>query len=108
MVGKKTTLILQRTTETLDTMQSVIDTWQALRKIKGVLVTKTQRAESFLYDKETTVATHSFFIGRQKGITISTKDRFLQDKGTVIYEILHAPIPVGRGNHMEIELIERT
>ena len=59
MRGAKTEMILQRSTDTFDSMRAVIETWRDLRIISGVL-TVMNRKEQNLYGKDTTVTFYKF------------------------------------------------
>lgn len=107
MVGKKTTLILQRITDALDSMNAMDPTWEDKLKIKGLLTNAPfVGGEKMLYDKDTVVITHLFLCKKPIGLTITEKDRF-RFNGTH-YDIKRIPEPGTYGHHLEILLLERT
>ena len=102
--GAKTTMILQMKAETLDSMNSVVFTWQDLRKILGVLSTSrsVQNRVTELYAKKTDVSTNTFLIDFPAGVTITTEDRFRLGAGS--YDILYVGNPTNANRHLELHL----
>ena len=102
--GAKTTMILQRKVETLDSTNSVVFTWRDMRKILGVLSTSrsVQNRVTELYAKKTDVSTHTFLIDFPAGVTITTEDRFRYGAG--FYDILYVGNPTNANRHLELHL----
>jgi len=104
MRGKKTEMVLQRRTESVDTQGAVTETWEDIRRIKGILTSSPSSRSGVveLYSKDTEVSTHYFLIDFPYGITISTEDRFRND--TDFYDILYIANPASANRHLELHL----
>ena len=100
--GPKSTLTLQRATETFDSMGGTDFVWSTLSTIKGFFYAQSGN-ELIEYDKKTVRITHKFICDIQK-ITPVERDRFL-DKDGKIYEILFADDM--QGVHLEISCLRR-
>ena len=68
MRGHKTTLTLERKTETADNMGGYTLAWADVKDIKGVLC-NVSGDERFSADKMTVMSTHNFYIDYESGIT---------------------------------------
>jgi hypothetical protein len=82
--GKKTTLVLQRFTNTADGLGGFSDTWEDKRSISGVL-TPMSGNKQILYDRLGVVADQTFFVDIPVGLTITEHDRFRN--GAIFYQI---------------------
>ena len=104
MRGAKTTMMLQRPTESLDSQNSTKYTWSDMRNITGNLSTSTSVMNRVkdLYGKKTDESTHIFTIHAQFGITITTQDRFRLD--TDFYDILFPGKPANTKRQTELHL----
>ena len=107
--GPKTTLLLQRRTEALASDQSVSELWSDLRRISGLLAetNSVQNQVVELYDKTTDISTHVFQIDRQRGLTISSEDRFRDEITNIFYDVMFPGNPSNAGRHWEIHLRQR-
>jgi len=105
VLGPKTELKLERKTLTADGQGGYIESWQQLRKIKGVLV-PLKGNERFITGKTELFASHKFFCDYPKDLTITEKDRFTL--GTREFEIKFIGDPAEQHIHLEIELLEIT
>lgn len=103
VMGPKTELKLERKTLTADGQGGYTESWQDLRKIKGVLVPLPGN-ERFITGKVEAYRTHKFFIDYPKDLTITEKDRFIL--GTRKFDIRFIGDPAEQHIHLEIELSE--
>lgn len=88
MVGKKTTLVLKRITETADAAGGWTEVEATIKTIKGVLST-IRGNERLSADKLTVIQDHYFFMDYPKGYTITEEDKFYNSDDTRIFEIIH-------------------
>ena len=105
VMGPKTELVLERKTQTADGQGGYIESWQDLRKIRGILV-PLKGLERMITGKTEVFATHKFFMDYPKDLTITEKDRFIL--GTREFEIKFIADPAEQHIHLEIELWEVT
>ena len=103
VMGPKTTMTLQQYTEVADGQGGFTFTYQAKRKIKGVL-TPLLGNERMITGKETVFADYMFAIDFQKGISITEKDRFIY--GSRVFDIVLISDPAMVHRHLEIKLLE--
>jgi len=103
MMGAKTQLVLQQYTEVSDGMGGVTETWQAKRKIKGVL-TPLLGNERMITGKEEVFADYRFTMDYPLGLTITEKDRFILKARK--FEIILVVNPAQQDIHLEIKLLE--
>tara|TARA_Y100000310_G_scaffold317484_1_gene370409 strand:+ start:931 stop:1251 length:321 start_codon:yes stop_codon:yes gene_type:complete len=103
VMGPKTTMALQRYTEVADGMGGSTFTYQAKRKIKGVL-TPLLGNERMITGKEEVFADFRFTIDYQKGLTITGKDRFILKARK--FDIVLIGNPAQQDIHLEIKLLE--
>ncbi len=101
--GPKTQLVLQKFTEVPDGMGGVTETWQAMRKMKGVLISLSGR-EQYVTGKTEVFRTHKFVVAYPIGITITEKDRFTL--GARVFEIQVVVDSAEQHRNLEIELLE--
>jgi len=108
--GKKTTLVLQRVTETSDSLGGYTQTWADLRSISGVLTagsstsTRFVGSEKMITGKPTVTDSLVFFCDVPIGITPTEKDRFVY--GSRTFDILFIYNPGNMNHHLEITLFE--
>ena len=105
MIGPKTTMSLQQYTEVPDGQGGFTFTYQAKRKIKGVL-TPLLGNERMITGKETVFADYMFAIDFPLGLTITEKDRFVL--GIRKFDISLITDPAEQHRHLEIKLEEIT
>ncbi len=105
MIGPKTQLVLQQYTEVADGQGGFTFTYQAKRKIKGVL-TPLLGNERMITGKETVFADYMFAMDYPLGLTITEKDRFIL--GIRKFDILLITDPAEQHRHLEIMLEEIT
>ena len=103
MIGPKTTMSLQQYTEVADGQGGFTFTYQAKRKIKGVL-TPLLGNERMITGKETVFADYMFAIDYPLGIEITEKDRFILKAR--IFDIVIIENPAQQDIHLEIKLLE--
>ena len=105
MRGKKTEMVLQRRTESVDSQGAVTEAWRDIRSFKGVLTSSPAARNGLtdIYDKETEISTHIFAIDYPLGITITTEDRLRL--GTDYYKILFPANPANANRHLEFHLM---
>jgi len=105
MRGKKTEMVLQRRTESVDSQGSVTESWQDIKSLKGVLTSSPKAKDGLTeeYDKNTEISTHFFSIDYPMGITITTEDRFRF--GINYYKILFIANPSNANRHLEFHLM---
>lgn len=105
MLGPKTNLVLQKHTLVSDGMGGYTDTWQAKRKMKGVLISLPGR-ERFVAGKTEVFRTHKFMVDYPIGLTITEKDKFVL--GARKFDIKSVTDPAEQHRHLEIDLLEVT
>ena len=90
MIGRKTSLILERFTETTDSMGTPISSTGAgaVKTVKGVLST-IRGAERLSADKLTVIADYYFYCDYPKNYTITEEDRFSNSTGGRNFKIIH-------------------
>ncbi len=103
MIGPKTTMSLQQYTEVSDGQGGFTFTYQAKRKIKGVL-TPLLGNERMITGKEDVFADYMFAIDFPIGLTITEKDRFILKARKFDIVLVSDPAMVHR--HLEIKLLE--
>ena len=105
--GPKTTLILQRVTET-NSAYGVSESWQNIASLKGVLtgsrMTRNRNIEQMKSEKETVFGRYTFYCDFPSGITITEKDRFSLSER--YFEIVFVYNPGNKNQYLEIELDE--
>lgn len=104
MRGPKTTMMLQRQTEGLDSQNANTKTWSDNRNITGNLSTSSSvmnRVQD-LYAKKTDISSHIFTIHSQFGITITTEDRFRLNSDN--YNIIFIGKPANKKRLTELHL----
>jgi head-tail adaptor len=108
--GPKTSLTLQRVTETSDGMGGMTQSWGNITTLTGVLTaggnTSTRFAgqEKLITGKLTVTSTLIFFCDVPVGITITEKDRFIL--GARIFDIIFVYNPGNMNHHLEISVFE--
>lgn len=103
-VGPKTTLTLERYTETFTGTGASSFTWRTLYKLTGVL-NALSGSENIVYNKETVEVTHKFKINYPQSLTITEKDRF--KTGSRYFDIHHVLDPFEQHRFLIIYLLER-
>lgn len=101
--GPKTSMTLQRATETEDSMGTYSFVWATVATIKGVLWAKD--GNEVLEQNKTTVRVSHGFVGDTPSIIPTENDRLLDSSGNV-YEILFVDRP--QLKHIELKLLQRT
>ena len=101
--GPKTTLVLQKYTLVDDGMGGTTETWQAKRKMKGVLISLSGN-ERFITGKIEVYRTHQFMVDYPIGLTITEKDKFVL--GARKFDIQVVVDPVETHRNLEIDLLE--
>ena len=101
--GPKTTLTLQRSTLTEDSMGGFSTTWATIATIKGVFWAKD--GNEVLEQNKTTVRVSHGFTGDTPTTIPTEKDQLLDSAGK-IYEILFVDRP--QMKHIELKLLQRT
>lgn len=105
--GPKTTLTLQRVTET-NSAYGTSEAWSYVANIIGVLtgsrMTRNRTIETAKSEKETVFGRYTFYCDYPFGITITEKDRFIL--GTRTFEIIFVYNPGMKNQYLEIELDE--
>ena len=101
--GPKTSLTLQRVTETEDSMGGFSSTWATIGTIRGVFWAKDGN-ETLEQNKIVVRVTHGF-TGDTPSIIPTEKDQLLDSAGK-IYEILFVDRP--QTKHIELKLLQRT
>lgn len=105
MLGPKTELVLQKFTLVPDNMGGFLETWQAKRKMKGILLSLSGR-ERFITGKTEAYRTHKFMVDYPKNLIITEKDRFAL--GSRTFDIKSIADPAEQHIHLEIDLLEIT
>jgi len=103
MLGPKTELVLQKHTLVSDGMGGYTDTWQAKRKMKGVLLSLSGR-ERFVTGKTEVFRTHKFVVDFPIGISVTEKDKFVLGARTFDIQVVADPAETHR--HLEMDLKE--
>lgn len=103
--GPKTELVLQKYTLVPDGMGGYTETWQAKRKMKGVLLSLSGR-EQYVTGKTEVFRTHKFVVDYPIGLTITEKDKFIL--GARKFDIQVVADPAEQHRHLEIEFLEIT
>lgn len=103
MFGPKTELVLKKYTLVDDGMGGTTETWQAKRKIKGVLISLSGN-ERFVTGKTEVFRTHKFMVDFPIGITITAIDKFTL--GARTFDIQVVVDPAEQHRHLEIDLKE--
>lgn len=107
--GPKTTLTLQRVTET-NSAYGTSESWQNIASIEGVLtgsrMTRNRNIEQMKSEKETVFGRYTFYCDFPPGITVVEKDRFAL--GARYFEIIFVYNPGNKNQYLEIELDEMT
>ncbi len=103
VLGPKTTLILQRMTETVDSMGSYTDTWANVATFKGVM--HAEWGNEMIEHKKKQVRVSHIFICDIPDVMPTEKDRF-KDSSNQYYDILFADNV--QGDHLEISLLRNT
>lgn len=110
MLGPQTNMILQRVTETSDSLGGVSQSWINLRVISGVLTAggntsaRFVGAEKMMRDRPTATSMLVFFCDMPVGITITEKDRLVL--GSRVFDIEAVYNPGNMNHHLEITLFE--
>jgi len=105
VMGPKSTLVLQQYSLVSDGMGGYTDSWQAKRKIKGVLIPLTGD-ERMITGKTEVFADYKFIIDYPLGLTITEKDRFVLKAR--VFDISLITDPAEQHRHLEIMLEEIT
>lgn len=105
VLGPKTELILQKFTLVKDDMGGYTETWQAKRKMKGILLSLSGR-ERFVTGKTEVFRTHKFVVDFPVGITVTEKDKYALGARTFDIQVVADPAEAHR--HLEIDLKEIT
>lgn len=103
--GPKTELTLQKYTEVSNGMGGHTKTWQARRKMKGVLIS-LRGNERFITGKTEVFRTHKFVMDDPIGITITEIDKFTL--GARKFDIQVVVDAAEQHRHLEIDLLEVT
>ncbi len=105
ILGPKTTLTLKRSTQTVDSMGSFVDTWAAVASIKGVLY--AEYGQEIIQNRKRTVTVSHIFICDIPEVTPTELDIFVDSSGQV-YEIIFVDNVAMDNQHLEIMLNRRT
>lgn len=105
--GPKTTLTVQRVTET-NSAYGPVEVWTNIAPITGVLtqsyMTRNRSIEKLEGAKHTVVGRYTFYCDYPKGITITEKDKMTT--GARSFLILFVYNPGAKNQYLEIELDE--
>ena len=104
-IGPKTTLVLERYTQTGDGMGGFAEIWRSLRSEKGVLQTLSDK-ERMMYGKKAEGATQKFTVDYPIGVAITAMDRFVSMTGQRIFEIVSREDPLEQHRMMIFLLTE--
>lgn len=91
MRGPKTTLSLERLTQTENAIAGFEDTWTAVTDITGVLTDATGR-ENIIRNKVQVTASHRFYFDPVSGVIVTELDRFVL--GERVFEIVFVTKPL--------------
>lgn len=105
VLGPKTEMMLQKHTLAPDGQGGFLETWQAKRKMKGVLIS-LRGNERFITGKTEVYRTHKFVVDFPVGITITEKDRYALGARTFDIQVVSDPAETHR--FLEVELLEVT
>ena len=103
-IGVKTTMVLERYTETITGTGSPSHAWTQLRELKGTLNAITG-SEAILYNKETVMVSNKFIITYPFGLTITEKDRLRIEQR--YFDIDHVHDPYNTQRILVIYILER-
>jgi len=108
--GPKTTMAVQRVTETADGLGGVTESWSTIANIEGVLsaggntTARFVGREKMIHGKSTVLSSLIFYCDVPEGITITEKDRMYYDSKA--YDIVFVYNPGNMNHHLEISLFE--
>ena len=105
VMGPKTQMVLQQYSLVSDNMGGYTDSWQAKRKMKGILISLTGN-ERYVTGKTEVFRTHRFIVDFPLGISITEKDKYVF--GIRTFDIQVVANPAEQNRQLEIDLLEIT